>query len=63
MACEGITEGMTVLLKQMDMFKQICRHKNQTGIDGRVEKVKEWREQIEKWPREMSRGENLYSVN
>lgn len=52
-------DGMTVLLKQMDFFEQICRHKNEIELTVAVGRVKEWRKQIENWAREMRGGENL----
>ncbi|KAK5790556.1 hypothetical protein VI817_007843 [Penicillium citrinum] len=54
LAQDGITNGMTVLLKQMDLFEQICRHKNEIELTVTVGRVKEWRKQIENWAREMS---------
>ena len=53
LAQDGITDGMTVLLKQMDLFEQICRRKNEIELTEAVGRVKEWRKQIENWAREM----------
>jgi hypothetical protein len=53
LAQEGIRDGMTVLLKQMHLFEQICRHKSGIELTVAVGRVKEWQKQMENWAREM----------
>ncbi|KAL4924634.1 uncharacterized protein BDV17DRAFT_284571 [Aspergillus undulatus] len=55
LAKEGVRDGMRVLIKQMQLFEQICGQDGRNRIEllAAAKRVEEWRKQIEGWAGEM----------
>ena len=58
---EGVRVGMRALMKQMQLFNQICRQGDKTEVELLVaaKKVEEWQEQVEGWAGEMDKMATL----
>ena len=58
---EGVRDGMRVLMKQMQLFNQICGQGDKTEVElsAAAKKVEEWREQVEGWAGEMDKMATL----
>ncbi|BCS00252.1 uncharacterized protein AKAW2_50593A [Aspergillus luchuensis] len=52
---ESVRDGMKSLMKQMQLFNQICRQEGRNGaeLSDAAKRVEEWRKQIEGWLDEM----------
>ena len=58
---EGVRVGMRVLMKQMQLFNQICRQGDKTEVElsAAAKKMEEWWEQVEGWAGEMDKMATL----
>lgn len=56
MVTESVRDGMKMLMRQMQLYKQICGQEDGDGISLAVgvERMDEWWQQIQEWAREMN---------